>query len=175
MSTECYIGVFDNEQLFDKAVQSLKDDKIDIDEIYMPVPVHHAAKNVAGSSKLPMLAYFSGIIALITILAFLYYAAVISWPLNFGGKPSNAFPSFIIVALVLTILSVTVFSLFAFSLSAKLYPGKKTEIFHEKAMDDKFIIVLKSDQVADAENILKQKGANEVLQQSEGMNANIMH
>ena|ERR1035437_3751305 len=161
--TERYIGVFDNEALFDQAVQSLKDSKIDIEELYMPVPVHHAVKNVAGSSRLPTLAYFFGISAMIAILGFLYYAAVISWPLNFGGKPSNAFPSFIIVTLVLTILTVTVLSLLAFSISAKLYPGKKTEIFHERAMDDKFIIVLKSNQVTDGENILKQQGAEEVI------------
>jgi hypothetical protein len=161
--TERYIGVYDKEELFDQAVQSLKDSKIDIEELYMPVPVHHAVKNVAGSSRLPTLAYFFGITAMIGILGFLYYAAVISWPLNFGGKPSNAFPSFIIVTLVLTILTVTVLSLLAFSISAKLYPGKKTEIFHERAMDDKFIIVLKSDQVSDGENILKKNGAVEVI------------
>ena len=90
---------------------------------------------MAGSSKLPTLAYFFGLIAMITILAFLYYAAVISWPLNFGGKPSNAFPSFIVVTLVLTILTVTVLSLLAFSVSSKLYPGKKATIIHERAMD----------------------------------------
>ena len=166
MSAESYRGVFDNEKLFDQAVQSLKDSKIEIEEIYTPVPVHHAAKNVAGSSKLPTLAYFFGLSAMVVTLSFLYYAAVISWPLNFGGKPSNAFPSFIVVTLVLTILIVTVLSLFAFSVSAKLYPGKKAEIFHERAMDNKFIIVLKSDKVADAENILKQKGANEVINKS---------
>jgi uncharacterized cupin superfamily protein len=47
--------------------------------------------------------------------------------------------------------------------SAKLYPGKKTEIFHERAMDDKFIIVLNSQKVADGENVLKMRGANEVV------------
>jgi len=164
MRKDCYIGVFENEKAFDNAVQYFTDSKIEIEELYMPIPVHKAAKNVAGSSKLPTFAYFVGLVSMIAILGFLYYAAVVSWPLNFGGKPSNAFPSFIVVTLVLTILSVTVLSLFAFSISAKLYPGKKTEIFHEKAMDDKFIIVLNSDLVKDAENELKQHGANEVLQ-----------
>ena len=163
MDNARYIGVFENEELFDKAVQQLTDLKVHIEEIYAPVPVHHAVKTLAGSSKLPMLAYFLGIAAVISILSFLYYAAVISWPLNFGGKPSNAFPSFIIVTLVLTIFTVTILSLFAFSVSSKLYPGKKAVVIDERATDDKFIIVLKSDSVADAENILKQNGANEVI------------
>src|SRR6266542_1102177 len=92
-----YMGVFESETLFNKAVQRMKDSNIRIEEIYAPLPVHHAVRNVAGTSKLPTLAYFLGITAVISILSFLYYAAVIDWPLNFGGKPSNAFPSFLII------------------------------------------------------------------------------
>jgi hypothetical protein len=163
MDTEKHIGVFDNEAAFDKAVHALKASNIHIEELYMPVPVHHAVKHVAGSSKLPVLAYFLGIGAMISILSFLYYTAVISWPLNFGGKPSNAFPSFIIVTLVLTILTVTILSLLAFSISSKLYPGKRVDVQDERATDDKFIIVLKSGTVPDAEYKLREHGANEVI------------
>jgi len=163
MSSEKHIGVFDDEEFFEKAVQNLKDSKIAIEELYMPMPVHHAVKNVTGRSSLPTVAYFLGLGAIVSVLSFLYYAAVISWPLNIGGKPSNAFPSFIIVTLVLTIFTVTILSLFAFSISAKLYPGKKAVVFDERALDDKFIIVLRSDNVPDAENILRQNGANEVI------------
>lgn len=163
MSAEIQIGVFDNEEIFESAVQKLKDSKVEIEELYMPVPVHHAVKNVTGSSNLPMIAYFLGLGAIISVLSFLYYTAVISWPLNIGGKPSNAFPSFIIVTLVLTILTVTILSLFAFSISARLYPGKRAIVYDERAMDDKFIIVLKLDKVPGAEDILRQYGANEVI------------
>jgi len=163
MSANRFIGVFDEDETFEKAVQSFKDSNVEIEEIYMPIPLHHAVKNVAGSSKLPILAYLLGICSVAATLGFLYYAAVISWPLNIGGKPSNAFPSFIIVTLVVTILSVTILSLLAFSFSAKLYPGKKTIVFDSRAMDDKFIIVLNSDKVSDSEIKLKQTGANEVI------------
>jgi len=158
-----HIGVFNDEESFDKAVQNIKDSKIEIEEIYMPVPVHRAAKQVAGTSKLPTVAYFFGLFGMISVLGFLYYAAVISWPINYGGKPSNAFPSFIIITLVLTILVVTILSLLVFSIYGKLYPGKRAVIFHEKALDDKFIIVLNSNLVPDAENILRQNGANEII------------
>jgi hypothetical protein len=136
---------------------------VEIEEIFMPIPVHHAVRNVAGSSRLPTLAYFLGITSIIVTIAFLYYTAVISWPLNFGGKPSNAFPSFIVVTLVITIFLVTILSLLAFSVSAKIYPGKKAEVMHEKATDDKFVIVLNADRVSNAGDKLKQLGANEII------------
>jgi hypothetical protein len=163
MSLEKYIGIFDEEKSFEKAIQSLKDTQVEIEEIFMPIPVHHAVRNVAGSSRLPTLAYFLGITSIIVTIAFLYYTAVISWPLNFGGKPSNAFPSFIVVTLVITIFLVTILSLLAFSVSAKIYPGKKAEVMHEKATDDKFVIVLNADRVSNAGDKLKQLGANEII------------
>jgi len=162
-SSKRYIGLFDNEESFDKAVQSLRDSDIEIEDIYAPIPVHHAVKNVAGSSKLPTIAYFLGILSLVATLSFLYYTAVIDWPLNIGGKPSNAFPSFIVVTLVVTIFLVTILSLLAFSISSKLYPGKKTEIFHHKATDNKFVIVLNATRVPEAEKELIQSGAREVI------------
>jgi hypothetical protein len=163
MNEEFYIGVYNKEEEFETAVINLNKLNIDIEELYMPVPVHQAVKKVAGSSKLPMLAYFFGLFAIVSVLSFLYYTAVISWPLNIGGKPSNAFPSFIIVTLVLTILSVTLLTFLAFSISANLYPGKEAIVFDKRALNDKFIIVLKSDKVPDAKSKLLENGANEII------------
>ena len=171
MSDVRFIGVFDNEEFFTKAVQELKDSKIDIEEIYAPIPVHHAVKNIAGTSHLPLLAYLFGLLAILGIFSFLYYAAVVSWPLTFGGKPSNAFPSFVIVTLVLTILTVTILSLFAFSVSARLYPGKKAITFSNQAMDNKFIIVFQPGRHdVEAENILKENGVKEIINTSTPLN-----
>ena len=163
MNEDVYIGVYNKEDEFDRAVINLKKSDVCIEELYMPVPVHHAVKSVAGSSKLPVLAYFFGLFAIVSVLTFLYYSAGISWPLNIGGKPSNAFPSFIIVTLVLTILSVTLLTLLAFSISANLYPGKKAIVYDERALNDKFIIILKSDKVPDAKIKLLENGANEII------------
>ena len=72
---------------------------------------------------------------------------MIDWPLNYGGKPFNAFPSFITVTLVLIILIVTIFTLLTFSVRAKIYPFKKAVIIDERVTDDKFIIVFDADKV----------------------------
>ena len=157
-------GVFDDEEAFDWAVQKLKDSGVVIEDIYAPVPVHRAVKNITGRSRIPTIAYGLGILSMLATLAFLYYTAVYDWPLNIGGKPTNAFPSFVVVTLVLTILAVTILSLFIFSFRANLYPGKKTIIIHEKAMDDKFIIVLDPEKVTEASDKLKFMGAEEVIQ-----------
>jgi hypothetical protein len=62
--------------------------------------------------------------------------------MNYGGKPVNSFPSFIVVTIVATILSITLLTLFTFSIRAKIFPGKVPEIFHERATDDRFVMVI---------------------------------
>lgn len=161
-----YIGIFDTEEQFDEAVHRLKDSQMHIEEIYAPVPVHHAMRSIAGRSKLPLVAYLFGIGAILAVFSFLYYAAVIDWPLNIGGKPSNAFPSFLIVTLVLTILTVTILSLLAFSISAKMYPGRKTVVEDARALDNKFVIVLSPGHASNAEKVLREYGASEVIEKA---------
>ena len=41
-----------------------------------------------------------------------------------------------------TILSITILTLFTFSLRAKIFPGKVPEIYHERATDDRFVMVI---------------------------------
>ncbi|MBK8884585.1 MAG: DUF3341 domain-containing protein [Bacteroidales bacterium] len=62
-------------------------------------------------------------------LAFLYYTSVIDWPVVYGGKPFNSFPSFIVVTIILTIFTVTIASLAAFSARSKLFPGRDNRRF----------------------------------------------
>ena len=101
-------------------------------------------------------------------MAFLYYTSVIDWPLVYGGKPFNSFPSFIVVTIVVTILTVTIASLALFSARSKLFPGRDNTIFDIRATDDKFIIVVDTNfpdisAAGKAGNIMEENGAIEVI------------
>ncbi|NJO70029.1 MAG: DUF3341 domain-containing protein [Bacteroidetes bacterium] len=146
------------------AIHKVKAKGIDIEEVYTPYPVFEVLDVVGKKSRIRTVAYFYGLFAALSLLAFLYYTSVISWPINYGGKPVNSFPSFIIITLVLTIFSVTVLSLFTFSVGAKLFPGQKAKIVDERATDDKFVLVVQSDKDYNNEvnAILKEAGALEI-------------
>jgi hypothetical protein len=162
------IGIFDDEGKFISSIKSLEEQKQQIFDVFTPYPIHEVFHLLKRKSKLPTAAYFFGLFAIIGTLAFLYYTSVISWPLNYGGKPFNSFPSFIVVTIVVTILTVTLASLGLFSARSKLFPGRDNTIFDLRATDDKFVIVVGTD-ISDqraakqAGDIMAQNGAIEVV------------
>src|SRR5512145_473467 len=139
------IGVFNSEESLMDALCQFLAEKLEPEEVYTPYPVHEALKALKRRSRISWGAWLYGFFGGIAVLSFLYYTAVIDWPLIYGGKPFNAFPSFITVTLVLIILIVTIFTLLTFSVRSKIYPFKKALILDERVTDDKFIIVFDGD------------------------------
>jgi hypothetical protein len=171
------IGIYDEEEKFISSVKLLQEKEFNIYEVFTPYPVNEVFHLLKRKSRLPTVAYFIGLIAIIAILAFLYYTSVISWPIVYGGKPYNSFPSFIVVTIVLTILTVTIGSLAVFSARSKLFPGRDNTIFDHRATDNKFVIVVdtlvmdKSAAIR-AGVVMKEQGAIEVLDKEfENVNA----
>lgn len=160
------VGVFDNEFDLVKAFEQVKAKGVKIDEVYTPYPIHEILEGMGKKTHITHAAFFYGLFGALSVLGGMYYAAVVSWPLNFGGKPFNTFPSFLVVTIVATILIVTLATLFTFSARAKIFPGKPAKIVHPRATDDKFVLVLKSDEpgfdATQMEQLLKANGASEV-------------
>ncbi len=163
------IGVFEEEEKFIASIKSLQENKFIIYEVFTPYPVHEVFHLLKRKSRLPTVAYFYGLFAIIIVLAFLYYTSVISWPIVYGGKPFNSFPSFIVVTIVLTIFTVTIGSLATFSARSRLLPGRDNTIFDDRATNDKFIIALEIEfpddkKSGEAEALMKEQGAIEVIE-----------
>jgi ABC-type dipeptide/oligopeptide/nickel transport system permease component len=168
MNTTHIRGVFDSKSDLLAGIEGAQSKNFTIDEIYTPYPVMEAIDALKRKSRFTIAAFIYGAGAVIGVLSFLYWTSVIDWPINYGGKPTNAFPSFIIITLVLTILTVTLGSLFTFSLRARIYPGKKYFLPDERSTDDKFIMLFdKKTSGGGFESIstvLKANGASEVYE-----------
>lgn len=168
MNNNHIIGVFDDEDALMEAVHEVKQKGFVIGEIYTPYPIHEVIEAMGRKTRFTFAAFLYGLFGALGILAFMYYTAVIDWPVNYGGKPTNAFPSFIVVAVVITILTVTILSLFTFSARAKIYPGKAYILPDARSTDDKFVMIfdksLSVNNSGDLEGVLKGKGAVEVYE-----------
>lgn len=171
------IGIFNEEEKFISSIKSLQEEQYIIYDVFTPYPVHDVFHLLKRKSRLPTVAYFLGLFAIIAVLAFLYYTSVLDWPIDYGGKPFNSFPSFIVVTIVLTIFTVTIGSLAAFSARSGLYPGKENTIFDHRSTDDKFVIVVDVDLFDNSDSAelvtrMQEMGAVEVLDKEfESINA----
>ncbi len=162
------IGIFDDEGKFISSIKSLQEKKLMIFDVFTPYPVHEVFHLLKRKSRLPTAAYFFGLFGIISTLAFLYFTSVINWPIVYGGKPYNSFPSFIIVTIIITILTVTIASLALFSARSKLFPGRSNTIFDLRATDDKFVIVVDANfpdisAAGSARSIMEEQGAIEII------------
>jgi hypothetical protein len=162
------IGIFDDEGKFISSLRALKEQKLEIFDVFTPYPVHDVFHLLKRKSRLPTAAYFFGLFGIVATLGFLYFTSVVNWPLVYGGKPFNSFPSFIVVTIVVTILTVTLASLALFSARSKLFPGRDNTIFDLRATDDKFVIVVDTNSpdatvARKAGDIMNELGAMEII------------
>ncbi len=166
MDSAYLLGVFDDEETLLSAFRKMKEQEIEMEDVFTPYPIHEILEKHGRKSRITIVGWLYGLFATIVVLAFLVYTAVIDWPLNYGGKPSNAFPSFLVITIVLTIFSITILSLLTFFWRANLWPSNEKPIYHQEATDDKFVILVNKEKAdaARATSLMKETGAIEVIE-----------
>jgi hypothetical protein len=82
-------------------------------DAYSPFPVEGLSEALGfHRTRVPLIVLIGGLIGCVGGFVLQYWAAVIDYPINVGGRPLNSWPSFIPITFEVTILIAALFAFF---------------------------------------------------------------
>jgi len=141
-----------------EAIERSKADGFTKMEAYTPLPMHEVSHALGHKNDLPKYVLAGGILGAVVGFGLQYYASVIHYPINVGGRPLNSWPSFIPVTFELTILFAaltTVLGMLALNgLPRPHHPVFSVPGFELASRNRFFLLVLHYDPRFDADRAL---------------------
>lgn len=115
---------------------------------FTPFPIEGLARAMGKTNRIPLLVLLSGILGGCSAYFMEWFASVVSYPLNIGGRPLHSWPAFIPITFELTVLGAALtafFSVFVLSGLPKPYHPMFNLPEFERASQDRFFLCIETD------------------------------
>jgi hypothetical protein len=150
------------------AVRQLRRDGYTKLEVYTPFAVDGLAEVLGPAcNRIPLLMLLGGLLGGLGTLALQWYASVIDYPIDVGGRPDVSWPAFVPAALEMTILSAALAGIVGMLVGNGLprlnHPLFNSARFEAASRDGLFVLLRADDPRYDADRVLRALEALEPL------------
>ena len=141
-------------------------------DAYAPYPIHGLSEALGlAETKVPLIVLCGGICGVLGGFFMMYYSAVITYPINIGGRPYNSWPAFIPITfecmILLSAFAAVLGMLGLNGLPAPYHPVFNVESFARASQDKYFLVIESRDPHFDVDKtreFLKSLGPEEIAE-----------
>ena len=139
---------FESPEALKAAAQAAREGGYRQMDAYTPFPVEGVAEAVGlEKNRVPLVVLLGGLAGAGTAFAMMYYATVIAYPINIGGRPLNSWPAYIPITFELTVLFAATAALVGM-LAMNRLPKPYHPVFNapgfERASRDRFFLCIEA-------------------------------
>ena len=168
MSSKSLHVLFDDDDNLLDAVKEVVKNKIYINEVYTPFPVHGLDKAMKlKPTNISIATFMYGCVGLTVAIVMMNFIMIKDWPQDIGGKPSFSYlenmPAFVPIMFELTVFYAAHLMVITFYLRSRMWPFKKAENPDPRTTDDHFLMeVAVHNNESELTSLLKDTGAVEI-------------
>lgn len=166
------VAVFDHPNVILEAAKKARDRGFQKWDVHTPFPVHGMDDAMGlGPSPVPWITFVMGVAGFCAAIIIQFGTMVYSWPMNYGGKPFAAWPSFVPITFEMTVLFAGVSTAIGSLVLGGVFKLRK-RIAHRQVTSHRFAIFVEASDPkydeAETLSLFKESGALEVRVVKEG-------